>query len=207
MLYWCESKCQFCPILQKPKNMMIKHSLKLLTLLLLICQGYVFAQNDRVTGKVTDAENEGLPGVNIQIGGTTSGTVTDIDGNYQIDAPSNASLVFSYIGFVTQTINVNGRSVVNVAMAFEDKALEEIVVTALGIKREAKSLGYAVSTVGGDEVAVNRTPNVMSSLQGKMAGVNISTLSTGPAGTSKIRIRGQSSFSGQNNPLIVINGV
>src|SRR5690606_31477159 len=119
----------------------------------------------------------------------------------------DALLVFSYIGFVTQTVNVSGRSVINITMAFEDKALEEVVVTALGIKREAKSLGYAVSTVGGDEVAVNRTPNVMSSLQGKMAGVNISTLSTGPAGTSKIRIRGQSSFSGQNNPLIVINGV
>src|SRR5690606_22831350 len=117
------------------------------------------------------------------------------------------SLVFSYIGFVTQTVEVNGRSVVDVTMVFEDKALEEVVVTALGIKREAKSLGYAVSTVDGDEVAVNRTPNVMSSLQGKMAGVNISTLSTGPGGTSKIRIRRPSSFSGQNNTMIVINGV
>src|SRR5690606_3330353 len=128
---------------------MIKHSLKLLSLLLLVCHGYAFAQNNKVTGKVTDPESLGLPGVNIQVQGTTSGTVTDVDGNYQIEAPPDALLVFSYIGFVTQTVNVSGRSVINITMAFEDKALEEVVVTALGIKREAKSLGYAVSTVGG----------------------------------------------------------
>lgn len=187
--------------------MIIKQNVRLFTLLLFLCHGYVFAQNDVITGKVTGPENEELPGVNIQISGTNSGAITDIDGNYSLEAGSDASLVFSYIGFVSQTVQVNGRSIINVTMQYEDKALEEVVVTALGIEREAKSLGYAVSTVDGDEVSVNRTPNVMSSLQGKMAGVNISSMSTGPAGTSKIRIRGQSSFSGQNNPLIVINGV
>ena len=181
---------------------------KALTLIiLLMSQSYVFAQ-DRISGKVTGPEGEGLPGVNILISGTSQGTITDINGNYAIDnVPDNASLLFSFIGFTTQTIPVNGRSTIDVAMDYEEAALEEVVVTALGIKRESKSLGYAVSTVDGEEISVNRTPNVMSSLQGKMAGVNISTMSTGPAGTSKIRIRGQSSFSGQNSPLIVINGV
>ncbi|WPP53703.1 SusC/RagA family TonB-linked outer membrane protein [Catalinimonas niigatensis] len=161
-----------------------------------------------ISGKVTDSSNgEPLPGVNILVMGTTVGTVTDISGNYQINADEDASLTFSYIGFVTQTVEVNGRSVINVAMGYDDQALDEVVVTALGIKKEAKSLGYAVATVSGEDINVNRTPNMMSSLQGKMAGVNIATMSTGPAGTSKIRIRGQSSFSGQNNPLIVINGV
>src|SRR5690606_17944667 len=83
----------------------------------------------------------------------------------------------------------------------------EVIVTALGIEREAKSLGYATSTVASEEMTVNRTPNFMNSLQGKVAGVNITSLGTGPAGTSKIRIRGQSSLGGQNQPLIVVNGV
>ncbi len=185
----------------------MKKPVKLFTLLLLWCQSFAFAQESSIAGKVTGPDQAGLPGVNILVTGTTIGTVTDIEGNYRIEAPDDASLTFSYIGYVTQTVAINGRSEVNVTMAFDDQALEEVVVTALGIKRESKSLGYAVATVNGEDISVNRTPNVMSSLQGKMAGVNIATLSTGPAGTSKIRIRGQSSFSGQNSPLIVINGV
>nr|WKN37286.1 SusC/RagA family TonB-linked outer membrane protein [Tunicatimonas sp. TK19036] len=179
----------------------------LMMLLLLFGGSYVFAQDNTVSGKVTGPENAGLPGVNILVTGTATGTVTDVDGNYRISASEDATLTFSYIGYITQTVEVNGRSEVNVTMSYDDQSLDEVVVTALGIKREAKSLGYAVSEVDGEEISVNRTPNMMSTLQGKMAGVNISSMTTGPAGTSKVRIRGQSSFSGQNNPLIVINGV
>ncbi|QMU28264.1 SusC/RagA family TonB-linked outer membrane protein [Adhaeribacter radiodurans] len=186
---------------------MLKKALQLILLLLTLCQLPVLAQDDRITGKVTGAENEGLPGVSIQVSGTNQGTVTDAEGNFTINAPGNATLVFSYIGYTNQTVNVNNRSIINVTLSSDTKALDEVVVTALGIKREAKTLGYATATVNADQIAVNRTPNVMSGLQGKMAGVNISTMATGPGGTSKIRIRGQSSFSGQNSPLIVINGV
>lgn len=162
-----------------------------------------------ISGKVTDAQNgEPLPGVNVLVKGTTIGSVTNADGDYSITAPEpTGTLVFSYIGYTSKEIAINNQATLNVSLAADIKSLNEVVVTALGIKREAKKLGYAVATVNADQINVNRTPNVMSSLQGKMAGVNISTMATGPAGTSKIRIRGQSSFSGQNNPLIVINGV
>ncbi|GAA4396102.1 TonB-dependent receptor [Nibrella viscosa] len=175
--------------------------------LLLLGQTVAFAQGGRVTGKVTGADNQGLPGVNVVINGSAVGTVTDASGNYAINVPANASLVFSYISYVTQTVPVNGRSVINVQLAEDTKSLNEVVVTALGIEKEAKTLGYATATVNADQISTNRTPNFMSGLQGKMAGVNITTMGTGPAGTAKIRIRGQSSFSGQNNPLIVVNGV
>ncbi|MBD2701726.1 SusC/RagA family TonB-linked outer membrane protein [Spirosoma sp. BT702] len=185
----------------------MKKHLMLLVLLLLLGHGYGFAQNNRVTGKVTGANDQGLPGVNVVVGGTSTGTTTDADGNYAINAPANASLIFSYISYISQTIQVNNRSVLNVKLIEDAKAIDEVVVTALGIKREAKTLGYATATVNSEQITVNRTNNFVSGLQGKMAGVNITTMGSGPAGTAKIRIRGQSSFSGQNNPLIVVNGV
>lgn len=166
-----------------------------------------FAQQ-RVTGTVTSSkDNQGLPGVNVVIVGSTTGAVTDANGNYAINAPANGTLQFRYIGFVSQDVKINGRSKIDVSMQEDAKALEEVVVTALGIKKESKKLGYATTTVNAEAITENRSPNFVNTLQGKIAGVNISGLGTGPAGTSKIRIRGQSSISGQNNPLIVINGV
>jgi TonB-linked SusC/RagA family outer membrane protein len=162
-----------------------------------------------VTGQVTDAVDEsGLPGVNILVKGTNVGTVTDVDGNYRITVPDDATtLVFSSVGYETEEIAIGGRTVINLELAPDIQALSEVVVTALGIKKETKKLGYATSKVEPEEVTVNRTPNFMNALQGKIAGVNISSLGSGPAGTSKIRIRGQSSFGGNNSPLIVVNGV
>jgi TonB-linked SusC/RagA family outer membrane protein len=174
---------------------------------LLLCCCTIYAQTNRVTGKVTGNNDQGLPGVNVVVGGTTTGTTTDAEGNYSINAPANSSLVFSFISYISQTIQVSNRSIINVKLAEDAKAIDEVVVTALGIKKEAKTLGYATATVNSEQINVNRTPNFVSGLQGKMAGVNITTMGTGPAGTAKIRIRGQSSFSGQNNPLIVVNGV
>lgn len=165
------------------------------------------AQANRVTGKVTGADNEGLPGVNVLVQGTSTGTTTDASGNYAINVAANGSLIYSYISYTSQTVPVNNRSIINVQLIEDAKAIDEVIVTALGIKREAKTLGYATATVNAEQINVNRTPNFMSGLQGKMAGVNITSMGTGPAGTAKIRIRGQSSFSGQNNPLIVVNGV
>ncbi|MFD2937151.1 SusC/RagA family TonB-linked outer membrane protein [Spirosoma flavum] len=174
---------------------------------LLFSSGLTVAQTNSVTGKVTGPDKQGLPGVNVLVGGTSVGTATDANGNYSINAPATASLVFSYISYVSRTVPVNNRSIVDVELAEDSKAIDEVIVTALGIKRESKTLGYATATVNADQISTNRTPNFISGLQGKMAGVNITTMGTGPAGTAKIRIRGQSSFSGQNNPLIVVNGV
>jgi TonB-linked SusC/RagA family outer membrane protein len=161
-----------------------------------------------VSGKVADEAGQPIPGVNILEKGSTNGTSSDAEGNYTITLSNeNAILIFSFIGYATKEIPVGSQSVINVILEPDTKTLEEIVVTALGIEKSSKSLGYATSKVTGDQIAVNRTTNIMNTLQGKIAGVNISSLGTGPAGSSKIRIRGQSSISGQNNPLIVMNGV
>ncbi|NDV44718.1 SusC/RagA family TonB-linked outer membrane protein [Flagellimonas sediminis] len=161
-----------------------------------------------VSGKVTDATGAPIPGASVIEKGTTNGVAADFDGLYQITVQNpNAILVVSSIGFAKKEVPVGGASVVNVVLQEDTQNLNEVVVTALGIKQETKKLGYSVAQVDADEVNVNRSSNFMNTLQGKVAGVNISSLSTGPGGSSKVRIRGQSSISGTNNPLIVVNGV
>lgn len=167
----------------------------------------VVAQS-RITGKITASKDQSaLPGVSVQVKGTSTGTTTNADGTYSLSVPSGATLVFSFIGYKEQQIKVANQTTINVSMDEDATNLEEVVVTALGIKKEAKKLGYATTTVNAEAITENRSPNFVNTLQGKIAGVNISGLGTGPGGTSKIRIRGQSSISGQNNPLIVVNGV
>lgn len=169
---------------------------------------YIAASQFVVSGIVRDENNSPFPGVNILIKGTTTGTSTDVNGRYSLDVENgDAILVFSFVGYTTQEIAVGGRTIIDLSMTPDIKALDELVVTALGIEKSSRGLGYSTTKVNADELVVNRTPNLMNSLQGKIAGVNVSSLGTGPGGTSKIRIRGQSSISGQNNPLIVINGV
>ena len=165
-----------------------------------------FAQQ-RITGTVTGTNGQAVAGATVQVKGSTRATATDAEGRFAIQAPGNAVLVISSVGFAEQEISVGGKASLTISMTGSGQNMNEVVVTALGIRREQRSLGYSTSTVKPEELTVNRTPNIMNALQGKVAGVNISGLGTGPAGTSKIRIRGQSSISGQNNPLIVINGV
>ncbi|MGV3556626.1 SusC/RagA family TonB-linked outer membrane protein [Larkinella arboricola] len=162
-----------------------------------------------ISGSVTDEKGGDLPGVTVLLKGTQKGTTTNANGSFQLDVPegSAAVLVFSYVGYESKEVTVGNQSTLKISLVPESKALSEVVVTALGIKKEAKSLGYATATVGAEEMTVNRTANFMNALQGKMAGVNITPLGSGAAGTSKIRIRGQSSFGGNNSPLIVVNGV
>ncbi len=168
----------------------------------------VRAQDRRVTGRVIGPDNQPVPGVSVLIKGSQNGTTTNATGDYSMQVPSTgAVLVFSAIGFKGQEIVVGNQARLDVTLQEGEQSLNEVVVTALGIKKEAKRLGYATATVSPEQVTTNRTVNFMNALQGKIAGVNISSLGTGAAGTSKIRIRGQSSFSGQNSPLIVINGV
>ncbi|QIP17243.1 SusC/RagA family TonB-linked outer membrane protein [Spirosoma aureum] len=180
---------------------------------LLLCAVFLLinvahAQDRRVTGRVVSSKDQqAIPGVNILIKNTQTGTTTDANGNFSLNTPPNATLVISAIGFTGREIAVGNQSQVNVTLQEGEQNLNEVVVTALGIKKEAKRLGYATAIVTPEQVTTNRTVNFMNALQGKIAGVNISSLGTGAAGTSKIRIRGQSSFSGQNSPLIVVNGV
>src|SRR5690606_11767319 len=124
-----------------------------------------------------------------------------------ITVPPQGTLAISYVGHLSQEVAVNGRTSLSVTLAEDAQALGEVVVTALGIERTAKSLGYSTVQVDGEQIAENRTNTTMGALQGKVSGVNITTLGTGPQGSTRIRIRGNSSFTGTNTPLIVINGV
>lgn len=162
-----------------------------------------------VSGRVTDEKGTGMPGVSVVLRGSQKGTTTNAEGRFQLDVPDSGSpvLVFSFVGYQSKEVTVENQTAFEVTLAPENKALGEVVVTALGIKKAAKSLGYATATVAPEDITINRTANFMNALQGKMAGVNITSLGSGPAGTSKIRIRGQSSFGGNNSPLIVVNGV
>ena len=162
----------------------------------------------QVKGRVLDENGSGLPGLSILIKGTTRGTSTDINGSFQLEVPTSETvLIFKYLGYETKEVLVGNQTNLEISLKPENKSLTEVVVTALGIKKQSKSVGYATASVGTDEMTLNRTANFMNALQGKMAGVNITPLGSGPAGTSKIRIRGQSSFGGNNSPLIVVNGV
>lgn len=161
----------------------------------------------RISGTVSGTNSQPVSGATVQVKGTTTATATDAYGKFSLDAPGNAVLIVSSVGFTTQEIPVDGKNNLAITLSGSAESMNEVVVTALGIRREQKRLGYAVAVVEPDELTINRTANLMNSLQGKVAGVNISSLGTGPGGTSKIRIRGQSSISGQNNPLIVINGI
>lgn len=160
-----------------------------------------------VSGRVSAAvDNELLPGVTILVESTGDGTVTDENGEYSIQVPADAVLVFSYIGYSTQKISVQNRSTINVVLEESAEALDEVVVTALGIKREEKSLGYSVGRVDGNQVTRVAQENVLNSLAGKVAGVSVS--STGGAGSSvNMVIRGATSLSTDNQPLFVIDGV
>ena len=166
------------------------------------------AQKIVVSGQVTDESGQGMPGATVLEQGTQNGTLTDFDGLYRIEVSrSNAKLVFSYIGYETQEMVVADKSEINVNLQPQAEALNEVVVTALGIKKEVKTLGYASQSIGGDELNKATENNVINSLSGKVAGVQINQAGTGLGGTSKVVIRGFSSIAGDNTPLYVIDGI
>lgn len=169
----------------------------------------VVQQAITVTGKVMDgAFNEPMPGVAIQVQGTTTGTVTDLDGNFTLEVPSaDAVLIFSFVGYKTQNVTVGSQRTINVTMQEDTETLEEVVVTALGIQKKEKSLTYSTQVVGGDELTRAKDANMMNSLAGKTAGVQILRSSSGLGGSVKINIRGSRSVSGSNQPLYVIDGM
>ncbi len=141
-------------------------------------------------------------------GDASRGTVTDFDGKYTLtNVPSNGSLQISYVGMVTQTIPVNGRTTIDAVLASDSELLDEVVVTALGIRKDAKKLGYAVSNISSDDLLKTASPNLGSALYGKASGVRIQTAPGGATGAISINVRGLSSIIGTNQPLIIVDGV
>jgi TonB-linked SusC/RagA family outer membrane protein len=178
-----------------------------LFVLLLFFQTYVFAQNISVTGKVTDSDNLPLPAVSIKVSGSTQGTSTDANGNFTISVPSNASLVFTYIGFASQTIAVNGRTTLSVRLESDSKMLEGVIVTALGITKDQKVLSYATQKVNTDQFQKARELNIGKSLIGRVAGLDVAGASSGLGGSTRVVLRGDRSITGNNGALIVVDGV
>ncbi len=164
------------------------------------------AQDRTVTGKVTAADGSVLPGVNIAIKGTSRGTSTDGEGSYSIATSPTATLVYSFIGFETVERAVGNLSVIDVALPTDINQLNEVVVTALGVSREKKSLGYAVQEIKGEEVSTVKQQNFVNSLSGKISGVQIRQ-NNSFGGSSNILIRGNNSLAGNNQPLFVVDGV
>lgn len=165
-----------------------------------------FAQSTNVTGKVVDATGEPMIGVTVKVKGTTNAVVTDLDGNFTIKANSNDVLQYSYIGYVTKDQKITPGTQ-NVSMLEDTKELNEVVVTALGIKREQKALSYNVQQVKGDELSANKDANFINALTGKVAGVNINASSSGAGGASKVVMRGTRSIQQSSNVLYVIDGI
>jgi len=179
----------------------------LIALLVSLCL-HANAQNT-VRGTVKAATGEPLPGVNVLLKGTTVGTTTDVTGTYQLNAvPTGSVLAFSLIGFVTQEKSVGNQTVLDVTLLEDNKLLNEVVVTALGIRREEKSLGFAAQTVNENAVKDAKSNNWVNTLSGKVAGLNIQGTGAGPMGSSRVTLRGESSLNLDNNQaLIVVDGV
>jgi TonB-linked SusC/RagA family outer membrane protein len=185
----------------------MKRITSLLVCLLLFGFTAIFAQDIQIKGTVTTAEDGSpLPGAYVKIKGANTGTATDFEGKYQLTVPSNSTLVFSSIGYKDQEITLAGQSVLDVVMESDVTQVGEVVVTALGISREKKSLGYATQEVTGDEISTVKSDNFINSLSGKVAGVNVK-VNGNMGGSTNIVIRGSKSLTGNNQALFVIDGV
>jgi TonB-linked SusC/RagA family outer membrane protein len=161
-----------------------------------------------IKGTVVNEAREPLIGVSIIIKGTDKGTVTDLSGSFSLEQLSEMDvMVFSYIGYLTQEVPVGNRSEFDITLQEDQQSLDEVVVTALGIRKETKALGYSVTKLEGDSFSKGRETNFANALVGKVAGVNVTGVGTGPGGSSRVTIRGNTSISGDNQPLYIINGL
>ncbi len=167
----------------------------------------VLAQDVQISGKVTSADDgSALPGVSVVVKGTTVGTTTSIDGEYSLSVPANATLVFSFVGMKNVEIAVGNQTTISTTMEMDVTGLEEVVVTALGQTKMQRTIGYSSSTVKSDEFEKQSQTDAMNALQGKVAGVQVSTAGGTPGSSTRVIIRGYSSIKGNNNPLYVIDG-
>jgi len=183
------------------------------TLLLFIALSFslysVVAQETTLTGLVTSVEDgQGLPGVTVLLQGTTTGTTTDIDGNYELLIPeAGGVLKFSFIGFAEQIVEIGNSNVINIELQVAAESLDEVVVTALGIRREAKSIGYAIQRVPAEEIQIAKDVSVVNQLAGRVSGLSISETNGGAGSSTRILLRGNNSFTNNNQALIVVDGV
>jgi TonB-linked SusC/RagA family outer membrane protein len=180
----------------------------LLWLLSCACVLNAFAQSRTISGRVTDAKDgSALPGVTVVIKGTSKGVFTSGNGSYKIDVPSGATLVYSFVGYLTKEVPVGSNNVIDQSLEVDKKQLGEIVVTAVGIKRDEKALGYSLTQVKPDQILQKSEPDMLKGLQGKVAGVDIRTSQGTPGAATRINIRGNTSFFGKNEPMIVVDGI
>jgi hypothetical protein len=174
---------------------------------MLFLLGNARAQDRTVTGKVLSVEDGSpLPGVNVLLKGTTNGTTTDAKGSYQLNVPQGAILTFSFIGLNSKDVEVGNQTVVDVRLSADIKQLNEVVVTAAGIQRQSKSLGYSVSKVKSEELIQAKAVNVATALSGKVAGLQINTVNNGVNPSTRIVLRGNRSRFGKKQALVVIYG-
>jgi len=167
----------------------------------------VAQQNGKISGTITD-EMGPVAGASVVVKGTTNGTISDLDGNFTLESiPAGAVITVSFIGYVTQEISYTGQNSLNINLEEDTQKLDEVVVTALGIKREKKALGYAMQELKSESIVEGREKNVANALTGKISGLQVIRSSNGPAGSSKVQIRGKNSITGSNQPLIVVDGV
>ena len=171
--------------------------------------GSAFAQERTITGTInSDADGLSLPGVNVVVKGTSIGTITDANGRYSITVSSDAqTLEFSFVGMQTQEVTIGNSTVIDISMIVAVEALDEVVVTSLGIEREKKALGFSVQELEQEEMSSARELSVAHYLRGRVAGVQVANTSSGSGGSSVVTIRGNSSLTGTNQPLYVVDGV
>ncbi len=179
----------------------------LLSFLVLSCVS-MFAQQKAISGTVIGDDGLPIPGAAVMVKGTSTGTVTDMDGKYRLNVPDGQeTIVFRFVGMADQEQQIAGRTVIDVTLESDAKEIDEVVVTAMGISRAEKTLGYAATAVKSDELVKARTTNVADALNGKIAGLTVNTTSSDPGAVSNIVIRGISSINGSNQPLYVVDGV
>ncbi|MDF9797781.1 TonB-linked SusC/RagA family outer membrane protein [Catalinimonas alkaloidigena] len=195
--------------LQCKRSTVCIKTLRMLALLFLtFFQINLMAQNRVIKGRVTDTNQQPLPGVNVLVKDTNQGTITDIEGNYQLSVSEDAqALLFSFVGYRRVEKEIANQTNINISLNQDATQLGEVVVTALGVKRETKALGYAVQEVKGEKLVQARETNLVSSLAGRIAGVNVTNGSSSIGGSSRIVIRGETSLTGDNQPLFVVDGV
>ncbi|SHM12475.1 iron complex outermembrane recepter protein [Chitinophaga jiangningensis] len=186
----------------------MRRSLLLATLLFLCCAITALAQNKKaVTGTVKDEKGTLLPGVTVKEKGTSNGTMSAADGSFKIQVNPDATLELSYIGYAVQAVSVGNQSTLSIVLKEDNKNLNEVVVTAMGMKRESRKLGYAITELKGNDIAKSNQVNPVAALQGKVAGVDISSAAGGPQAAPRIVLRGAKSLTGKDQPIFVVDGV
>lgn len=177
--------------------------------MLLISFGALSLQAQTLSGTITDAETqEALEGARVVVAGSTVGAISDAAGKYSLTLPEGAAtIIVNYFGFATQRIEINGRSSINVQLLADAASLDDVVITALGIARDEKTLGYAAQELDGSSMTQAREPNFINAMAGRVAGVNITQGASGVGSSARMVIRGETSISGNNQPLFVVDGV